>query len=85
MQSVIDAAPHARRYFSDAFNTYRELCRWGEHTAIYDKSQTCSVEGTDADLLHYLARRARRSRCFSRCMHAPCRVVDLFVRFYNAR
>jgi IS1 family transposase len=53
MQSVVDAAPHARRYYSDAFNTYRELCWWGHHTAMYDKSQTYSVEGTNADLCHY--------------------------------
>jgi hypothetical protein len=85
MQSVVDSAPHARGYFSDAFNTYRELCWWGAHQAMYDKSQTYSVEGTNADLRHYLARLARRSRCFSRCIHALRRAVDLFVRCYNAR
>lgn len=85
MQQVIDSAPHAANYFSDAFNTYRELCWWGAHTSMYNKSQTYSVEGTNADLRHYLARLARRSRCFSRCIHALKRAVDLFVRFYNAR
>lgn len=85
MQSVVDAAPHAANYFSDAFNTYRELCWWGAHTAMYDKSQTYSVEGTNADLRHYLARLARRSRCFSRCIHALRRAVELFVHFYNSR
>ena len=85
MQSVVDAAPRARSYYSDAFNTYRELCWWGAHQAMYDKSQTYSVEGTNADLRHYLARLGRRSRCFSRCINALTRAVDLFVRFYNAR
>lgn len=85
MQSVVDAAPHAASYYSDAFNTYRELCWWGHHTSMYDKSQTYSVEGTNADLRHYLARLGRRSRCFSRCIHALRRAVDLFVRCYNAR
>ena len=85
MQSVVDSAPHAQNYYSDAFNTYRELCWWGTHTAMYDKSETYSVEGTNADLRHYLARLARRSRCFSRCLHALRRAVDLFVRCYNAR
>src|SRR3712207_9088289 len=85
MQSVVDSAPHASRYYSDAFNTYRELCWWGEHTAMYDKSETYSVEGVNADLRHYLARLARRSRCFSRCINALARAVDLFVRCYNAR
>ena len=81
MQFVVDSAPHARSYYSDAFNTYRELCWWGEHTAMYDKSQTFSVEGTNADLRHYLARLARRSRC----IQALRRAVDLFARCYNAR
>ena len=85
MQSVVDAAPHAAGYYSDAFNTYRGLCWWGEHRSMYDKSQTYSVEGVNADLRHYLARLARRSRCFSRCIHALRRAVDLFVRCYNAR
>jgi insertion element IS1 protein InsB len=85
MQQVIDSAPHASNYFSDAFNTYRELCWWGAHTSMSDKSQTYSVEGTNAELRHYLARLARRSRCFSRCIRALSRAVDLFVRFYNAR
>ena len=61
MQSVVDSAPPAQSYFSDAFNIYRELCWWGEHRAMYNKSQTYSVEGTNADLRHYLARLGRRS------------------------
>lgn len=67
MQSVVDVAPHAAHYYSDALNTYRELCRWGAHQAMYDKSETYSVEAVNADLRHYLARLGRRSRCFSRC------------------
>ena len=85
MQSVVDAAPRARSYYSDAFNTYRELCRWGEHTSMYDKSQTYAVEAVNADLRHYLARLGRRPRCFSRCINALTRAVDLFARCYNAR
>jgi insertion element IS1 protein InsB len=85
LQSLIDQAPHAAGYFSDAFNTYRELCYWGTHTAMKDKSETYSVEGVNADLRHYLARLARKSRCFSRCIKALRRAVDLFVRCYNAR
>jgi hypothetical protein len=52
---------------------------------MYDKSETYSVEGTNADLRHYLARLARRSRCFSRCLNALTRAVGLFMLFYNAR
>jgi IS1 family transposase len=85
MQSVVDAAPHARSHFSDGFKAYRGLCWWGAHTSMYEKSQTYSVEGTNADLLHYLARPARRLCFFSRRIKALTRALMLFVRFYNAR
>jgi hypothetical protein len=85
MQAVIDAAPHAESYFSDAFLTYRELCWWGTHQAMYDKSQTYSVEGDNAELRHYLARLTRKSRCFSKCIHALRRAVELFIWCWNKR
>jgi len=85
MQAVIDAAPHAENYFSDAFLTYRELCWWGAHQAMYDKSQTYSVEGDNAELRHYLARLTRKSRCFSKCIKALRRAVELFVWCWNKR
>ena len=85
MQRVIDSAPHASRYFSDAFNTYRELCWWGEHRSMYDKSETYSVEGDNAEFRHYLARLTRRSRCFSKCIEALRRAVELFVWCWNWR
>jgi IS1 family transposase len=79
---VIDRAPHAERYFSDAALVYRELSYWGTHTSMSNKSETSAVEAVNADLRHYLG---RRSRCFSRCIQALRRAVDLFVRCYNAR
>jgi hypothetical protein len=54
-------------------------------TSMYDKSQTYSVEGTNANLRRYLARLGGRSRRFSRCPEALRRAVDLFARFHNAR
>lgn len=50
-----------------------------------DKSETYRVEGVNAELRHYLARLARRSRCFSRCIHALRRVIKLFVFAWNHR
>jgi insertion element IS1 protein InsB len=50
-----------------------------------DKSQTYSVEGDNAELRHYLARLARKSRCFSRCIHALYTAVKLFVYYWNQR
>lgn len=84
-QSVVDAAPHARSYYSDAFNPCRELCWWVAHQAMCDKSETHSVEAADADLRHYLARSGRRPRRFPRCIEALRRPVDLFMRCHNAR
>jgi len=85
MQTVIDSAPHAESYFSDAFPTYRELCWWGTHRSMYDKSETYSVEGDNAELRHYLARLTRKSRCFSKCINALRRAVELFVWCWNWR
>jgi insertion element IS1 protein InsB len=85
MQAVIDSAPHATNYFSDAFNTYRELSWWGLHQAMYNKSQTYSVEGDNAELRHYLARLTRKSRCFSKCLKALRRAVELFVWCWNTK
>lgn len=85
MQALVDSAAHSARYFSDALPTYGDLCYWGVRTMMHDKSETYSVEDTNADLRHYLARLARKSRCFSRCLNALRRAVDLFVHFYNRR
>jgi len=85
LQSVIHSAPHAESYFSDAFLTSRALCWWGTHTALYDKSQTSSVEGDKVELRHYLAGLARKSRCFSKCIKALRRAVELFVWCWNRR
>ena len=49
------------------------------------KSETYRVEGMNAELRHYLARLARRSRCFSRCLQALRRAIKLFVFAWNRR
>jgi hypothetical protein len=52
---------------------------------MQDKSQAYSVEGTNADLRHYLACLRRRLRCFSRCPYVLRCAVKLFVFDYNRR
>jgi IS1 family transposase len=47
------------------------------------KASRTGVEGVNAELWHYLARLARKSRCFSRCIHALRRAVKLFVFTWN--
>ena len=48
-------------------------------------SQTYSVEGGNSDLRHYLARLAKKSRCFSRCIDALKRNIALFIQCWNRR
>lgn len=57
----------------------------GRYTPIPDKSETYRVEGDNAELRHYLARLSRRSRCFSRCIHALRQAIKLFVYAWNHR
>ena len=85
LQQVVDDAPPAHRYFSDGFPTYVQLLYPGTHAVAPGKSETFSVEGDNAELRHYLARLARRSRCFSRCISALQRAVALFVHAWNRR
>ncbi len=85
LQSVVDRAPKAENYYTDGFLMYQDLSYWGTHKMLLDKSETYSVEGSNADLRHYLARLQRSSRCFSRCLNALTRAVELFVYFYNER
>jgi insertion element IS1 protein InsB len=86
LQQIVDEAPQAAFYFSDLYAPYRSLLYApGLHTSMPDKSETYRVEGDNAELRHYLARLARRSRCFSRCIHALRRAIKLFVFAWNRR
>lgn len=60
------------------------VCQGAPQT-LPDKSQTYQVEGDNAELRHYLARLARRSRCFSRSLKALGPAVKLFVFAWNRR
>ncbi|MCS7072052.1 MAG: IS1 transposase [Anaerolinea sp.] len=85
-QAVLDTAPSAAVDYSDGSPTYLALLYHpGIHLALPDKSQTYRVEGDHAELRHYLARLARRSRCFSRCLVALTQAVKLFVYAWNRR
>lgn len=86
MQPLVDQAPPAFQYCTDGLSTYEALnYHQGSHLVAEGKTQTYSVEGGNADLRHYLARLAKKSRCFSRCIHALRRAVALFVDCWNKR
>ncbi len=86
MQKVVDQGPRAAKYFSDAFPTYGSLVYYpGKYAVSEGKTDTYSVEGDNAELRHYLARLARKSRCFSRCPYALCCALKLFFFAFNSR
>lgn len=86
LQAMLDRSPQAAQYYSDGYTLYEALIYApGQHQAVPDKSQTYSVEADNAELRHYLARLARRSRCFSRCIRALRTAVKLFVFAWNRR
>ena len=85
MQKVVDEGPWARCSYSDGLEVYRGLVYAGEHVVSEGKEETYTVEGVNADLRHYLARLARRSRCFSRSLKALKQAIKLFVHYFNLR
>jgi hypothetical protein len=85
MQSVADGGPDAAITYSDAYEGYVNLAYAGQHIVSEGKDDTYTVEGVNADLRHYLARLARRSRCFSRSLDALRTAVKLFVYYFNQR
>src|SRR5579859_4332381 len=79
-------ASSASQYYSDQLAAYTNLVYYpGQHEALPNKSQTYSVEADNAELRQYLARLVRKSRCFSRCIHALWRSVKLFMYAWNRR
>ena len=84
-QEMIYESP-ANQYYSDHFQMYFNLHYGASHyLAMWDKSETYSVEAGNAELRHYLARLARKSRCFSRSIDALRRHVKLFIYAWKQR
>jgi IS1 family transposase len=86
IQDMVDDAPKAKWYYSDAFDVYDQLWyHFGRYQVSEGKTDTYSVEADNAELRHYLARLARKSRCFSRCRYALECALRLFVFSFNSR
>ena len=64
IQNLVDNAPKAEFYFSDAFTVYSQICYDGVYRAFNNKSQTFTLESVNADLRHYIPPLHRKSRCF---------------------
>lgn len=85
-RGVVDRAPQAAHSYSDQYAAYTNVVYYPAHyEALANKSQTDSVEADTAELRPYLARRGRRSRCFTRSIRALRDAITLFVYAWKRR
>jgi len=84
IQAMIDRSPEANDYYTDGGTAYLNVIFPGKHRRnIHDKSDTHLVEGTNADIRHYIAGLRRRSRCFFRSLETLKAVLSIFINAYN--
>ncbi len=84
IQAMVDRSPAAKNYFTDGGTAYLDVIFWGRHRRnIHNKNDTYIIEGTNADLRHYIAGLRRRSRCFFRSLDTSIAVLTLFINAYN--
>ncbi len=84
IQAMVDRSLPARNYYTDGGGVYLDVNFWGAHRRnIHDKSGTHIIEGTNADIRHYIAGLRRKSRCFFRSLATLKAVLTLFVDAYN--
>ena len=84
LQRLVDRLPQARRYYSDGFEGYQDVVYYpGCHTVSVGKRDTYNVEGCNAELRHYIAVLARKTRCVTRSIASLCDSIRLFVSAYN--
>ena len=83
IQNLVDNAPKAEFYFSDAFPVYSQICYDGVYCALNNKSQTFTVESVNADLRHYIPPLHRKSRCFFVLLILFFAVFKIFVLAFN--
>lgn len=81
---LVDAAPPAQRYRTDGYLAYCDVNYYGKHIRnAHDKNDTHNVESVNADMRHFIAGLARRSRCFHRSIETPDAVVSVYIEAYN--
>jgi NAD+--asparagine ADP-ribosyltransferase len=82
---MVDSVHIAEKYYTDGGTAYLDVY-FGENRHvrnIHDKSDTHIIESTNADLRHYIAGLARRSRCFFRKQENKEAVLSTFIDAYN--
>ena len=84
LQQIVDSVAPAKLYCTDGYYGYSDIVFPGRHHQnIYNKNDTYIVEGSNADLRHYIPGLARRSRCFYRTLETVRAVLSIFVDAYN--
>ena len=84
IQGMVDRTAYADTYCTDGYVGYLDVVFPGRHVYnIRDKRDTHTVESINADLRHYIAGLARRSRCFFRSRETLEAVICVFVDAYN--
>jgi IS1 family transposase len=84
IQAMADRMPPAQKYFTDGGVSYLDVNFWGKHHRnVRNKNDTHIIEGTNADIRHYIAGLRRRSRCFFRSVETLEAVLTLSIDAYN--
>ena len=83
IQQLVDKSPKANHYYSDSYSAYEEICYYGTHASLKNKSQTYTVEGVNSDLRHYISSLRRKSKCFFRSLNTAKSVFKIFVNAFN--
>jgi hypothetical protein len=84
IQDMVDTTLQAENYYTDGGSSYLGVDFIGRHRRnVRDKSDTHNIEGSNADIRHYIAGLHRRSRCFFRKEETLKAVLGIFVYAYN--
>ena len=84
IQAMVDHTLPAETYYTDGGHSYLGVDFIGRHKRnVRDKSDTHNIEGSNADIRHYIAGLRRRSRCFFRNEETLKAVLSIFICAYN--
>jgi hypothetical protein len=84
IQEMVNSVPEADNYYTDGGRCYLSVDFLGKHRRnMRDKSDTHNIEGSNADIRHYIAGLRRRSRCFFRKKETLEAVLLIFAYAYN--
>jgi len=84
IEHLVQTSPHAQQYFSDGFQGYKYV-DFPNHFVqnCENKDDTYTVEGSNADLRHFVPTLKRKSRCFPRKIENLNAVLKLLAFAYN--